>query len=242
MKSGTFSKHFQGSRRLPNVMCDHDVLSSTVRELERLHFGTQIGPKRAILSSTSFLRQSRMGVKDTLCRTVWMQTFQESKRTIWVGGILNLSSAPIGRVVGLAAVDGRHTSSSSASHRKSLADRDLSHADRNFSFALVVLHAFDMASVALQHKKAREGGVCHSAALQDSWLFFNLRFCFFFCLVFFLCFRSLFLLVAAVDGARGMGTFREGVACHRKRACFLFTKHLWVRVWSCCLVHKEAPL
>ena len=60
-------------------MRDHEVLSNTVRELERLHFGTQIGPKRAIRSSTSFLRQSRMGVRDTLCRTVWMQTFQESK-------------------------------------------------------------------------------------------------------------------------------------------------------------------
>ena len=27
-------------------------------------------------------------------------------------------------------------------------------------------------------------------------------------------------------------------ACHRDRACCLFTKHLWVRVWSCCLVHN----
>ena len=60
-------------------MRDHEVLSSIVRELERLRFGTQAGPKRAIRSSTSFLRQSHMGVRDTLCRTVWMQTFQESK-------------------------------------------------------------------------------------------------------------------------------------------------------------------
>ena len=76
---GTFSKHFQGSRRIPNVMRDHEVLSSIVRELERLHIGTQIGPKRAIRSSISFLRQCRMGVTHTLCRTEKMQTFRESK-------------------------------------------------------------------------------------------------------------------------------------------------------------------
>ena len=65
-------------------MRDHEVLSSTVRELERLRIGTQIGPKRAIRSSTSFLRQGRMGVRGTLCRTVWMQTFQESKgQYVW---------------------------------------------------------------------------------------------------------------------------------------------------------------
>ena len=27
--------------------------------------------------------------------------------------------------------------------------------------------------------------------------------------------------------------------CHQNRACFWFTKHLWVRVWSCCLVQKD---
>ena len=26
--------------------------------------------------------------------------------------------------------------------------------------------------------------------------------------------------------------------CHQNRACFWFTKHLWVRVWSCCLVQN----
>ena len=26
--------------------------------------------------------------------------------------------------------------------------------------------------------------------------------------------------------------------CHQNRACFWFTKHLWVRVWSCCLVQR----
>ena len=83
-KSGRFSKYFQGSRRIPNVMRDHEVLSSTVRELERLHIGTQIAPKRAMLSSINFLRQSRMDVRDTLCRTVWMQTSQERKgRYAW---------------------------------------------------------------------------------------------------------------------------------------------------------------
>ena len=36
---------------------------------------------------------------------------------------------------------------------------------RDFSLALAVLHAFDMASLALQHKKGQ--GVFHSAALKD---------------------------------------------------------------------------
>ena len=35
------------------------------------------------------------------------------------------------------------------------ADRDLLHADRDFSLALAVLHAFEMPSLALQHQKAR---------------------------------------------------------------------------------------
>ena len=50
----------------------------------------------------------------------------------------------------VAAVDGRHTLSSSASRH-----RDLIHADRDFSLALAVLHAFEMPSLALQHQKAR---------------------------------------------------------------------------------------
>ena len=77
--SGTFSKHFQGSCRTPNVMCDYEVLSSTVRELERLHVGTQIGPKQAIRSSTSFLRQSRMGVRDTLAEQFGCKRFRRAK-------------------------------------------------------------------------------------------------------------------------------------------------------------------
>ena len=87
---------------------------------------------------------------------------------------------------------------------------EISHADRNFSIALGVLHAVDMASVALQHKKAREEGVCHSAALKKRCCFLNLRLCFSSGFGFSSLFLQVVVLVAAVDGARGMGTFREG--------------------------------
>ena len=57
----------------------------------------------------------------------------------------------------------RHTLSSSASRRRSLADRHRRHADRDFCLALAVLHAFEMPSLALQHQKAR-GALALSSA------------------------------------------------------------------------------
>ena len=72
----------------------------------------------------------------------------------------------------VAAVDGRHTSSSSsASRRKSLADRHLSHTQ----IATSPLHSLfctqsTCASLALQRANVRGGIFCRSTALRDCWL------------------------------------------------------------------------
>ena len=47
---------------------------------------------------------------------------------------------------------------------------EISHADRDFSLALAVLHAVDKASLALQHTNVRGEGLFHSAPLKDCWL------------------------------------------------------------------------
>ena len=91
---------------------------------------------------------------------------------------------------------------------------DISRADRDFSLALAVLHAVDVASLALQHTHVREGILCRSAALKDCWLVeltsYLFSLCFVVCSVSGCFFFLFLLLVAAVDGARGMGTIREG--------------------------------
>ena len=72
------------------------------------------------------------------------------------------------RVVGcIAAVNGRHTSSSSASRRKSLADRHLARRSRLLPCTLALLHAVDVASLALQRNHVRHGGIlCRSSSAK----------------------------------------------------------------------------
>ena len=59
-------------------MRDHKVLSNTVRELEWLHIGTQLGRSEPFVHRQVCCAKV-VCVRDTLCRTVWMQAFQESK-------------------------------------------------------------------------------------------------------------------------------------------------------------------
>ena len=44
-----------------------------------LHFGKQIEEEWAIHQSTSFLHHCHTGARDTLCKIVWMQPFQENE-------------------------------------------------------------------------------------------------------------------------------------------------------------------
>ena len=94
---------------------------------------------------------------------------------------------------------------------------EISHADRNFSFALVVLHAFDMASVALQHNKAREGGRLSLSSATRQLAAFQLASLFFFCLVFLLCFRSLFGLRPSTGPVAWVPFGRVGWRLRRKK-------------------------
>ena len=75
--------------------------------------------------------------------------------------------------------------------------------------------SIDVASLALQHKIVRRGDSVAQAALNDCWLVELLTSsllwsCVLLVLLQVVSFSLFVFLVAAVDGARGMGTFREG--------------------------------
>ena len=92
-KSGTFSKHFQGSRRIPNVMCEHDVLSSTVREWKCYTLEHKLDQNEPFVnrqvSCAKVVWELRRSLQNSLDANV-----SGEQKTIRVDRILNLSSAP----------------------------------------------------------------------------------------------------------------------------------------------------